>query len=179
MGQKSKADQFGLKELIAEKWDGGKKTIVYVTEEVNEWLKENGYKITVSREAIRRAVRSYEDEIADVRKGVEISKAMAEVLKDHPGTEQSEAMLMYLAQLVTKELRNIESINFGDDPAEMINATAKLTLAQAKLSQYRTQAVKALDKAKREIKAELQNAITHDPELLDRLYKIVDNVKVA
>jgi len=178
MGQKSKANQYGLKELIAEKWDGGKKTIVYVTDEVNEWLKENGYKITVSREAIRRAVRSYEDEIADVRKGVEMSKAMAEVFKDHPGTEQSEAMLMCLAGLITKEMRSIESISF-EDPAEMIHATAKLTMAQAKLSQYRTQAVKALDQAKKKIKTELQNAITHDPELLDRLYKIVDNVKVA
>ncbi|MDR2924280.1 MAG: DUF3486 family protein [Treponema sp.] len=178
MGQKSKAVQYGLKEIIAEKWDGGKKTIVYVTEEVNKWLKQNGYKITVSREAVRHAVRKYEDEISDVRKGVEISKAMAEVFKDHPGTEQSEAMLMYLAQLITKELRNIESINF-EDPAEMIHATAKLTLAQAKLSQYRTQAVKALNKAKEKIKSELQNAIKHDPDLLERLYKIVDNVKVA
>jgi len=178
VGQKSKAAQYGLKELIAEKWDGGKKTIVYVTEEVNQWLKENGYKITVSREAVRHAVRKYEDEIADVRKSIEISKSMAEVFKDHPGTEQSEAMLMYLAQLVTKEMRNIESINF-EDPAEMIQATAKLTLAQAKLSQYRTQAVKALDKAKDKIKAELQNAIKHDPDLLERLCKIVDNAKVA
>jgi hypothetical protein len=178
MGQKSKAAQYGLKEIIAEKYDGGKKTIVWVTEEVNNWLLQNGYKITVSREAIRRTIRSYEDEIADVRKGVEISKAMAEVFKDHHGTEQSEAMLMYLSQLITKELRNIESINF-DDPAEMISATAKLTMAQAKLSQYRTQAIKALDKAKEKIKAELQSAITRDPDLLERLCKIVDDVKVA
>ncbi|MDR2185444.1 MAG: DUF3486 family protein [Treponema sp.] len=178
MGAKSKAEQYGLKELIAEKWDGGKKTIVYVTEEVNDWLKQHGYKITVSREAVRHAIRNYEDEIADVRKGVEISKAMAEVFKDHPGTEQSEAMLMYLSQLVTKELRNIESISF-EDPAEMILAASKLTQAQAKLSQYRTQAVKALDKAKEKIKAELREAIRHDPELLERLCAIVDNAKVA
>ena len=177
MGQKSKAAQYGLKELIAEKWDGGKKTIVYVTEEVNGWLKQNGYKITVSREAIRRAVRSYDDEIADVRKGVEISKAMAEVFKDHPGTEQSEAMLMYLAQLLTKELRNIESINF-EDPAEMIQATAKLTMAQAKLAQFRTRAVKALDKAKEQLKAELQKAVRHDSELLEKLCKIIDDARV-
>jgi uncharacterized protein YhaN len=178
MGQKSKADQFGLKELIAEKWDGGKKTIVYVTGEVNEWLKQNGYKITVSREAVRHAIRNYEDEIADVRKGVEISKAMAEVFRDHPGTEQSEAMLMYLSQLVVKELRNIESINF-DDPVEMIQGAAKLATAQVKLSQYRTQAVKALDKAKDKIKTELAQSIQHDPELLERLSKIVDDAKVA
>jgi hypothetical protein len=178
MGQKSKAEEYGLKELIAEKWDGGKKTIVYVTDEVNDWLKQNGYKITVSREAVRHAIRNYADEIADVRKGVEISKAMAEIFKDHPGTEQSEAMLMYLSQLITKELRNIESINF-EDPAEMILAASKLATAQGKLSQYRTQAVKALDKAKEKIKAELRQAIQHDGELLERLCKIVDDTKVT
>jgi len=177
MGKKSKAVEYGLKELIAEKWDGGKKTIVYVTEEVNEWLKQNGYRITVSREAIRRAVRSYEDEIADVRKGVEISKAMAEVLRDHPGTEQSEAMLMYMSGLITKDLRNIESINI-EDPVELIHASAKLATAHARLAQFRSQAVKALDKAKTQLKNELQNAIQHDPELFERLCKIVDDAKV-
>jgi len=178
MGQKSKADQYGLKELIAEKWDGGKKTLVYVTDEVNEWLKENGYKITVSREAIRRAVRSYEDGIADAQKSIEMSKAIAKVLRDSPGTEQAEAMLMFISHLCFKDLQNYESINF-EDPAEMIHAIAKLTAAQAKLSQYRTQAVKALDKAKEKIKTELQSAITRDPDLLRRLCKIVDDVKVA
>jgi F0F1-type ATP synthase membrane subunit b/b' len=177
MGAKSKAAEYGLTELIAEKWDGGKKTIVYVTGEVNDWLKQNGYKITVSREAVRHAIRNYEDEIADVRRGVEAAKAMAEVFKDHPGTELSEAMLMHLAQLVTRELRNVESINF-EDPAELVHSAAKLATAQAKLSQYRTQAVKALDRAKEKIKAELQQAIRHDPELLERLCKIVDEAKV-
>jgi len=178
MGQKSKADQYGLKELIAEKWDGGKKTIVYVTEEVNDWLKENGYKITVSREAIRRAVRSYEDQIADVRKSIEASKAIAEVFKDHPGTEQAEAMLVYIQQLINNDLQNIQSLSF-ETPGDLVHSLTEVAKAQVKLSQYRTQAVKALDKAKKEIKAELQNAITHDPDLLDRLYKILDNAKVA
>ena len=177
MGQKSKAEQYGLKELIAEKWDGGKKTLVYVTEEVNEWLSQNGYKITVSREAIRRAVRSYEDEIAAVRKGIESAKAMAEILKDHPGTETSEVMLMQIAGLITKDILSYESITF-ENPAEMIHATAKLTTAQAKLAQFRTQAVKALDRAKTQLKAELQKAIQHDPDLLGRLCKIVDDAKV-
>jgi hypothetical protein len=178
MGAKSKAEEYGLKELIAEKWDGGKKTIVYVTGEVNDWLQQNGYKITVSREAVRHAIRNYEDEIADDRKGVEAARAMAEVFKDHPGTEISEAMLMHLARLVTNELRNVESISF-ENPLELAATAAKVATAQAKLSQYRTQAVKALDKAKGKINAELQQAIRHDPDLLERLSKIVDDVKVA
>jgi hypothetical protein len=178
MGAKSKAVEYGLTELIAEKWDGGKKTIVYVTEEVNNWLKQNGLKIAVSREAVRHAIRSHEDEIADVRKGVAAARAMAEVFKDHPGTELSEAMLMHLSQLITKELRNVESVSF-EDPLELMTAAANVATAQAKLSQYRTQAVKALDKAKEKIKEELQQAIRHDPELLERLCKIVDEAKVT
>jgi len=177
MGQKSKADQFGLKELIAEKWDGGKKTIVYVTEEVNNYLKQNGFKLTVSREAIRRAVRSYEDQVADLRNNLETAKAMAEVFKDHPGTEMSEGMLMYLAKLLNDEARNIESISF-ENPADFIRSVTDVTKAQAKLAQFRSQAVKALDKAKSQLKAELQKAIQHDSELLERLCKIVDEAKV-
>jgi F0F1-type ATP synthase membrane subunit b/b' len=61
----------------------------------------------------------------------------------------------------------------------MVESVTKLATAQAKLSQYRTQAVKALDKAKDKIKTELQTAIKHDPDLLERLCKIVDNAKVA
>jgi len=177
MGQKSKADVHGLKEIIVKHYDGGKKTIVYVTDKVNEELQQKGLKLTLSREAIRRVIRSEEDEIADIRKSVEISKAMAEVFKDHPGTEQAEGLLIYLQQLISKEIRTYESINF-EDPAEMIIATTKLTQAQAKLSQYRTSATKALDKAKSQLKVELQKAIQHDSELLERLCKIVDEAKV-
>jgi len=177
MGRKSKAVEHGLKEIIAKHWNGGKNTIVYVTDKINEQLKRDGLTITISREAIRRAVRSQEDEIADIRKSVEISKAMAEVFKDHPGTEQAEGLLIYLQELISKEIRTYESINF-EDPAELIIATTKLTIAQAKLSQYRTSATKALDKAKSQLKAELQKAIQHDSELLERLCKIVDEAKV-
>jgi predicted ribosome quality control (RQC) complex YloA/Tae2 family protein len=178
MGQKSKAEQYGLKEIIAEKWDGGKNTVVWVTEKTNEYLQQNGFKITISREAIRRTIRNYEDEIADLRKGMEEAKVMAEVFKDRPGTEQAEANLIVLSRLISKELRTVEGLNF-ENPVDLILATAKLTTAQAKVSQYRTQAIKALDKAKIQITAELQKAITNDPELLERLCKIVDDVKVA
>ena len=42
MGRKAKATENGLVELIVDKWDGGKNTIVYVTEEVNKILEEKG-----------------------------------------------------------------------------------------------------------------------------------------
>jgi hypothetical protein len=178
VGQKSKADQYGLKEIIATHWDGGKNTIVYVTDKTNEHLKQNGLKLTVSREAVRHAIRSYEDKVNDLRKSMEQAKVMAEVLRDQPGTELAESMIICLSKVFYDHAPTVTSVNF-EDPAKMIDGAVKLATAQAKLSQYRTQAVKALDKAKEKIKAELQNAIKHDPDLLERLCKIVDNAKVA
>ncbi|MGF7110483.1 virulence-associated protein VagC, partial [Treponema pedis] len=92
MGVKSKAEQNGLVELIIDKWDGGKNTIVYVTEEVNKKIKELGLKVTISREGIRRVIKSHKEEIEDTQKAIDAAKAMAEVLKDYPGTEMSEAV---------------------------------------------------------------------------------------
>ena len=51
MGAKSKAQENGLVELIIDKWEGGKNTIVYVTEEVNKKLQELGLTVIFSRES--------------------------------------------------------------------------------------------------------------------------------
>lgn len=59
MGRKSKAQQYDLVELIVSKHDGGKNTVVYVTDEVNRWLEENGLKIKFSRESIRRVIKTH------------------------------------------------------------------------------------------------------------------------
>jgi hypothetical protein len=61
MGRKAKAQEHDLVELIIDKWEGGKNTIVYVTEDVNKILQEKGLKVTFSREAIRRVIKSHEE----------------------------------------------------------------------------------------------------------------------
>ncbi|QEJ96626.1 phage protein Gp27 family protein [Treponema phagedenis] len=177
MGAKSKAEEHGLVELIIEKWEGGKNTIVYVTEEVNKKIQELGLKVTLSREGIRRVIKSHKEEIEDAKKAIESAKAMAEVLKDYPGTEASEAVLMQMTSLISKDLRTIDSLEF-EDPKELLLTTARIAEAQLKLSNYRTKAIKALEKAKSEIKKELQNAIKNDPELLQKLCAIVDKAEV-
>lgn len=177
MGQKSKVQQLGLIEYVVEKWDGGKNTIVYVTEEVNKKLEELGLKITISRESIRRALKTHQEEVEDTKKAIEAAKAMAEVLKDYPATEMSEAVLMQMTTLIAKDLRTIDSLEF-DDPEKLIASAARVSEAQLKLSNYRTKAVNALEKAKTEIKKELKNAIQNDTELLEKLCKIIDKVQV-
>ena len=61
MGAKSKAQEHGLVELIIDKWDGGKNTIVYVTEEVNKKIHELVLKVTIIREGIRRIIKSHKE----------------------------------------------------------------------------------------------------------------------
>ncbi|MBQ0167253.1 MAG: DUF3486 family protein [Treponema sp.] len=177
MGAKGKAEANGLVELIVEKWDGGKNTIVYVTEEVNRQLQEKGCHVTFSRESIRRVIKSHEEEIADTKKAVDAAKAMAEVLKDNPGTEIAEATIMHISSLIAKDIRSIDSLEF-DDPEKLVNSAARMADSQLKLSQYRTKAVKALDKAKEQLKAELMREIQSDPELLQRLCAIIDEANV-
>lgn len=177
MGRKSKAQQNGLVELIVGHWEGGRNTIVYVTEEVNRRLQEMGMHVTFSRESIRRVIKTHQEEVEDARRAMESARAMAEVFKDNPGTEVSEAALMHLSSLIAKELRSIDSISF-DSPAELCRAMAQIASSQERLSSYRTKAVRSLDKAKAQIKAELQKEIQSDPELLSRLLAILDRVEV-
>jgi hypothetical protein len=178
MGRKGKPESIpGMVEFIVDKWDGGKNTIVYVTDEVAKKINEKGYRVTISRESIRRIVKSHEEEIEDTKRAVEAAKKMAEVLKDYPATEVSESMLMQLSHLIAQDIRSVDSLEF-DNPADMVQSAAKLAEAQLKMSQYRTKAVQALDKAKEQLKSELRKEIQADPELLNRLLQIIDKAKV-
>ena len=177
MGRKGKAEQHDLVELIVSKSDGGKNTIVYVTEEVNSFLELNGLKVRFSREAIRRVLKSHDESIQDAKRASEAARAMADVLKDYPATEASEAMLMKLSSLIAQDMRHIDSLEF-DNPVELCNSAARIAESQLKMSQYRTKAVSALEKAKSSLKVELKSAIVNDQELLLRLYAIIDKVEV-
>lgn len=177
MGRKSVAVKEGLVELIVKEWEGGKNTIVYVTEEVNRKLEEKGMKVLFSRESIRRVIKTHQEEIEDAKKAIDSAKAMASIFQDNPGTEISEAALMHLSSLIAKDLRSVESLTF-ENPAELCRAISQIATSQERLSSYRTKAVKSLDKAKSQIKAELQKEIQSDPELLERLLAILDKVEV-
>lgn len=178
MGAKSKAEENGLVELIVDKWEGGKKTVVWVTQEVNREIQARGLHVTFSRESIRRVIRTHQQEIEDTKKALEAAKAIAALLQDDPGTEIMESTVMHLAMLISKDIRSIDSLEF-DTPEALCQSASRLAETQLKLSAYRTKAVKALDKAKSQLKSQLQKEITGDPELLSRLSAIIDKAEVA
>ena len=177
MGAKSKAQENGLVELIIDKWEGGKNTIVYVTEEVNKKLQELGLTVVFSRESIRRVIKNHKEEADDYKKGIEAAKTIGNILKDNPGTEIAEGALLQIGLLINKELKNIDSLQF-ETAETLCNSAAKVLTAQTKGASFRVKYNKALDKAKAEIKKELQAAIKNDNELLTRLYSIIDKIEV-
>lgn len=177
MGQKGKAEQNGLVELIIDKSAGGKNTVVFVTDEVNNWLKEKGLAVRFSRESIRRVIKTHDQQVADLRKSMDMAKQMAEVFKDNPGTEICEATLMRLSTLLFEELLTFDGLSF-EDPNDLIRAIEKISNSQRKAAADRLKAVTSLEKAKVSLKEELRKAIQSDPELLERLYLIIDKVKV-
>lgn len=177
MGRKSKAVENDLVELIIDKSNGGKNTIVYVTEEVNRYLEDNGLHVRFSRESIRRVIKTHEEEIEDAKRSIEAAKAMAQVLKDNPGTEIAEATIMHLSSLIAKDIRSMDSFSF-ENPLDAVDAAKKLADATVKLSRYRTEAIKTLDKAKNQLKEELKKEIQNNPDLLEKLYGILDRTKI-
>ena len=122
-------------------------------------------------------LKRHDESIQDAKRASEAARAMADVLKDYPATEASEAMLMKLSSLIAQDMRHIDSLEF-DNPVELCNSAARIAESQLKMSQYRTKAVSALEKAKSSLKVELKSAIVNDQELLLRLYAIIDKVEV-
>lgn len=173
MGAKSKAESLGLTEYIIDKWEGGKNTILYVTEETNKKLQELGLHITISREGIRRAIKSHQEELAEYKKALDMAKAMADILKDNPGTEMAEGILLQLTMLLQKEIRSISDIEF-EKPEDLYRAATSIANAHEKLSSYRTKNVNAFEKAKKEIKAQIAREVQNDDELMARITEIID-----
>ncbi len=177
MGAKSKAEQYGLVEVIIDKWEGGKHTIVYVTDEVKKEIDRRGLKVSISREGIRKVIRTHKEQIEEYKQALEMSKELAKIFKDEPATEITEGAIMTSTMLLQKALRDIDGVEF-DDPDKLFRAVSNIAGAHERLSSYRMKASKALNKAKEEIKKELQNAIQGDTELLEKLCNIVDKVEI-
>ena len=82
-----------------------------------------------------------------------------------------------ISTLIAKDLRTVDSLEF-DDPEKLVSSASRIAETQLKLSQARMKAVKALDKAKQQLKDELSKEIQSDPELLSKLCSIIDKTEI-
>ena len=171
MGQRSKVDLHGLVERILELYNKERKTI----QEIEELLRAEGYDI--SRESIRRKLKSTKDIAELYRKSVEEAKVLVDAVRENPNTDVIEVATSLIAHNIMNFSKEIEGINF-DDPLKYIEAVRKLSDAQVKVAKLRLDFQKGFEAAKKEITQKVEAELSKHPELKRRLSEVIEGIRV-
>lgn len=171
MSRRSKVELYGLVERVVKLWEEGK-----TLQEIESILRSEGYDI--SREAIRRKLKSVK-EVAEVyRKSVEEAKVLLEEVRNNPNTDVVEVVNSLLAHHLMNFIKSIESIDF-DDPMKFIEAVRKLSDAQVRVARLRLDYQRGFEAAKKEILEAVSQELSKHPELKQKLIAIIDRIEPA
>jgi predicted nucleic acid-binding protein len=171
MGRRSKVDLLGLVERILELYNKEQKTI----KEIEEILQDEGYDI--SREAIRRKLKSTKDIAELYKKSMEEAKVLIDAVRENPNTDVIEVTTSLLARNIMNFTKDIDSIDF-DDPLKFIEAVRKLSDAQVRVSKLRLDYQKGFEAAKKEIMHTLSLELAKTPDIKERLIQMIDRIEL-
>lgn len=167
--RRSKVELFGLLERVIKLWEEGK-----TLQEIEQILRSEGYDI--SRESIRRKIKSVR-EVAEVyRKSVEEAKVLLEEVRNNPNTDVVEVVTSLLAHHLMNFTKSIESIDF-DDPMRFVEAVRKLSDAQVRVAKLRLDYQKGFEAAKKEITDALARELNKNPELKEKLIAMISTIE--
>ena len=169
MGRRSKVDIYGLVERVLKLYDEGK-----TLREIEGILREEGYDI--SRESIRRKVKSAKEIAAIYKKSLEEAKILLEAVKDNPNTDVVEVTNSLLAHKLFEFAKSIEELNFNN-PNEFVLAVRQLSDAQVKVAKLRLDYQKGFEAAKREIMEAVSRELERHPELKSKLIEIISSIE--
>ena len=166
MGRRSKADLYDVVDLILELYTRDKLNI----REIASRLHSEG--IDISREAVRRSLKTSKEIASDLTKTIEEARVMIDVVRSNPNTDVAEAVVTRLGGLLFRETQAIDSMEF-DNPGEAILAAGRLANAQAKLAGVRMKYQTGFEAAKRAVIDALKVELAADPELSTRLAQVI------
>jgi hypothetical protein len=170
MSRRSKVDLYGLLDRVIYLYEQEKKSIA----EIEQILRAEGYDI--SRESIRRKIKSSR-EIAEVyRKSLEEAKVLIDAVRSNPNTDVIEVTSSLLAHKLFEFSKTVEELDF-QSAEEFIRAVQRLADAQVKVARLRLDYQKGFEAAKKEIIQALSLELAKEPELLRKLKEIINNVK--
>jgi hypothetical protein len=170
MSRRSKVDLYGLLDRVIYLYEQEKKSIA----EIEQILRAEGYDI--SRESIRRKIKSSR-EIAEVyRKSLEEAKVLIDAVRSNPNTDVIEVTSSLLAHKLFEFSKTVEELDF-QSAEEFIKAVQRLADAQVKVARLRLDYQKGFEAAKKEIIQALSVELAKEPELLRKLKDIINNVK--
>ncbi|MBI3584210.1 MAG: DUF3486 family protein [Nitrospinae bacterium] len=170
MARRSKVDIHGLVERILGLYNEGK-TII----EIEAILKGEGYDI--SRESIRRKLKSSREVAELYRKSLDEAKVLLEAVRDNPNTDVIEVTNSLLAHKLFEFAKSVEELNF-ENPNEFVLAVRQLSDAQVKVAKLRLDFQKGFEAAKKEIMQSLSLELSKQPDLKQRLVDIIERLKV-
>jgi len=170
MGGRSKVDLYGIAERVISLYMKEGKTL----KEIEELLREEGFDI--SRESIRRSVKSAKEAASEYTEAYEESRAIVDAVRENPNTDTYEAITSLIASHLLKEVKNIESFDF-EDPAQMLNSISKMARTQVQISKHRLNFEKGFAAAKREFLSALDSELASYPDLKAELTRVVSGME--
>ncbi|AEC02043.1 phage protein Gp27 family protein [Parasphaerochaeta coccoides] len=170
MGKRQKAEMLGLVQRIIQAYNDEKLTF----EAIEQMLRDEGYDI--SREAIRRTVKSNKQIASELEKTRTETVALIDAIRDNPNTDTNEAAVDWLITKSFEYIKTIENVNFKDLP-EMSTFMNSITRMKGQLVKQRMDYNKVFEKVKQMVIADLQKALEDWPELYQQLFTIVTNLE--
>jgi len=170
MGRKNKVELFGLVERVIQLYDNEQKTL----EDIETILREEGYDL--SRESIRRSLKSSREVAEQYKRAVEESKVIIETVRNNPNTDVIETITSMLAGQLFEYIKSVDSLQFKD-PKDMVVAIKDLANSQVKISQFRLKFQDGYETAKKEFLSALKKEMSGHPDLLYQLTQIVTGME--
>lgn len=170
MPKRSKADLAGVIERIVRMYEMEKLTL----KEIEKALQKEG--IAISREAIRRTLKSSKSVAAQYRKAAEEARVLIDTVRDNPNTDVVELTTSLLTKQVFDFVQSIDDLDF-ESPNDLILAINRLSSAQVRISKQRLTFQNGYNEAKADILRRVKEELDQQPDLLGRLTAIVTTME--
>lgn len=170
MGRRSKAELLGIIERIIDMYEGDKLSI----KQIEEILNEEGYDI--SREAIRRSIKSSKDVASQYTRAASEAKVLIDTVRDNPNTDVVEITTNLLTKQLFDFVRNIDELTF-EDPTKLILAVNRLSSSQVRIAKQRLTFQNGYNQAKDDLMRRLKGELEKYPDLLGKLALIVSGME--
>ena len=129
----------------------------------------------VSRSAVGRYGKDFLSKLERLRVVKEQARAIVSEGKDGPALEMTEAATQLALQLIMERLVATEDLNDAKS-GELLKALALLERSAVQREKLKMDASKLLDVAVERIKSNLKDELEKNPDVLDKLVRMVDDI---
>ncbi|TQF71783.1 phage protein Gp27 family protein [Pseudoalteromonas luteoviolacea] len=166
MPPRPKLEMLGILERVIKMYTEDKMEI----RTIETILNAEGY--DVSKSAIQRSLKSYEEVAAQHQLVLEEAKLLMDKVKNTPNTDIFEAVQSIMAGKMLGFAKSLDDLDFSN-PEKFIASLADLSRAQVNIGRLRMEYEKGFAAAKKQFLRELAEQLKAEPDLLKKLRDIV------